>query len=176
MQQESYSPLTTYSKRLQEVQRLSEETNERRAKWLSISVFLGLVTCALFYEAFIAKKLPYWTFIFPAAAAAFSFQRAQHRRNNVLKLLSVGSYYEKGIARLKHDWDSLDDGKDFIDADHIYASDLDLFGRGSLFQLLCSARTHLGRDTLAAWMKAPAGREEVLGRRAAVVLGIDTET
>ncbi|MGB6876761.1 MAG: hypothetical protein WBD87_12105 [Candidatus Acidiferrales bacterium] len=168
MQQESPSPLGAYSKRSQELKLLSEQTNERRGKWLSISVFLGLLMCGLLYESFIAKKLPYWSFILPAAVVAFSMRQAQQHRRQVLKLVSVRSYYDKGIARLKHDWDSLDDGKDFIDPAHIYTTDLDLFGRGSLFQLLCSARTHLGRDTLGAWMKAPAVRDEVLGRREAV--------
>lgn len=161
-------PLSAYTSRLQQNQQLSEQVNERRGKWWSISVFLGLLTCALLYESFIAKKLPYWAFGLPAAAAAFSLRQAREHRSKVLKLLSVCSYYDKGIARLKHDWDSLDDGKDFTDPAHIYASDLDLFGRRSLFQLLCSARTHLGRDTLAAWMKAPAGHAEVSDRREAI--------
>ncbi len=43
-----------------------------------------------------------------------------------------------------------------------------MFGRGSLFQLLCSARTHVGREALANWMKTPASRDEVLARRGAV--------
>lgn len=168
MQQETSTPLSVYSQRSQQVQLLSEQINKRRGIWLYTSAFLALLACALLYESFVSRKPPYWSFIFPAIAAAFSLKQAQQHRKKVLKLLSVHSYYEKGIARLKHDWDSLDDGKDFIDPSHIYASDLDLFGRGSLFQLLCSARTHLGRDMLAQWMKAPARREEVLGRREAV--------
>jgi len=87
----------------------------------------------------------------------------------VLRSLSVSEYYGKGIARLKRDWDSLDDGKDFIDPEHIYATDLDLFGRGSLFQLVCSGRTHVGRETLAGWMKAAASHDEVRVRREAIV-------
>ena len=101
------------------------------------------------------------------AAVALTADQAQKRRRKVLKLVSVREYYEKGIARLKRDWDSLDDGKDFIDPEHMYATDLDLFGRGSLFQLLCSARTHVGRETLAGWVKAPASNDEVLARREA---------
>ena len=169
MQQEIPTPLSVYFQRSEQIQLLSEQINDRRGKWLSISVVLAVLTCALLYESFIARKLPYWSFVLPAAAAAFSSRQAQQYRRKVLKLVSVRAYYDKGIARLKHDWDSLDDGNDFIDPVHIYASDLDLFGRGSLFQLLCSARTQLGRDMLAVWMKAPAGREEVLGRREAVV-------
>ena len=78
-------------------------------------------------------------------------------------------HYERGLARI--------DGRfagtgvtrtDFADATHPYAADLDLFGRGSLFELLCTARTRAGEATLAAWLLAPAGAEEVRARQAAV--------
>ena len=49
------------------------------------------------------------------------------------------------------------DGARFLD-DHPYARDLDLFGRGSLFQLLNTARTEAGEETLADWFKRGAGR------------------
>lgn len=41
---------------------------------------------------------------------------------------------------------------DFCGDDHPYAADLDLFGVGSLFDLLCRARTRAGEEQLAAWM------------------------
>ena len=36
------------------------------------------------------------------------------------------------------------------------ADDLDLFGSGSLYQLLCAARTQMGENILAQWLLAPA--------------------
>jgi hypothetical protein len=38
--------------------------------------------------------------------------------------------------------------------------DLDLFGPGSLFELLSIARTRAGEDTLASWLLAPADSPE----------------
>ena len=49
-----------------------------------------------------------------------------------------------------------------------YANDLDLFGRGSLFELLSIARTRAGEETLASWLKAPASPDQIAGRHAAV--------
>jgi DNA mismatch repair ATPase MutS len=72
------------------------------------------------------------------------------------------------MARLSRNWDALDDGSEFIDAEHLYSSDLDLFGPGSMYQLLCSAQTQIGRETLAHWMKSPARREEIYARQQAV--------
>src|SRR5205085_12021769 len=53
-------------------------------------------------------------------------------------------------------------------AEHPYAQDLDLFGKAGLFELLCTARTRIGQDTLAAWLKAPAPPPIVRDRQQAV--------
>ena len=47
-------------------------------------------------------------------------------------------------------------GESFQNASHPYSRDLDLFGAGSLFELLCTARTQAGQETLAKWLLAPA--------------------
>jgi len=78
-------------------------------------------------------------------------------------------YYERGLARLDDRWaGSGATGERFADAAHPYAGDLDLFGRGSLFELLCTARTRAGEDTLAAWLCAPAAPDEIRARQAAL--------
>jgi hypothetical protein len=79
------------------------------------------------------------------------------------------SFYERGLARLDDRWAGQGDaGTRFVDDAHPYAADLDLFGRASLFELLCTARTRAGQEMLAAWLKAPATRDDVLRRQAAV--------
>lgn len=79
------------------------------------------------------------------------------------------AYYQRGLARLNDTWDdSGETGERFRNPAHPYADDLDLFGPGSLFQLLNLARTSSGEATLARWLSAPATREEVLLRQSAV--------
>ncbi len=78
-------------------------------------------------------------------------------------------FYERGLARIEDEWaGSGATGARFIDERHLYARDLDLFGDGSLFQLLSTATTPAGEATLAAWLLAPADPAEVLSRQAAV--------
>jgi DNA mismatch repair ATPase MutS len=45
---------------------------------------------------------------------------------------------------------------------------LDLFGRGSLFNLLSTARTHGGEECLASWLKEPAAADVIRDRNAAI--------
>ena len=79
------------------------------------------------------------------------------------------AFYERAIARLDDRWAGTGEtGARFLDEQHLYARDLDLFGEGSLFQFLTHARTRMGEDTLAAWLLAPAAAETVVARHAAV--------
>jgi hypothetical protein len=68
----------------------------------------------------------------------------------------AAGYYERGLARLENRWIGRGaDGRRYLSDAHLYAEDLDIFGRGSLFQLLCTAQTPMGQDTLARWLSAP---------------------
>src|SRR5262249_24795472 len=51
---------------------------------------------------------------------------------------------------------------------HVYSADLDLFGVGGLFELLCIARTRMGEETLANWLLRPASLDEIKARQAAI--------
>ncbi|MGB6823044.1 MAG: hypothetical protein WBE21_13265 [Candidatus Acidiferrales bacterium] len=69
----------------------------------------------------------------------------------------AAAFYERGLSRIEDRWAGTGEpGERFRDAKHIYADDLDLFGTGGLFQLLCSARTAMGEEWLAHWLLAPS--------------------
>src|SRR5262249_22230760 len=79
------------------------------------------------------------------------------------------SMYNAGLARLADDWRGKGQtGARYLDENHPYAADLDLFGKGSLFELLCTARTRTGEDTLARWLLHGARPHEVRAPQAAV--------
>jgi hypothetical protein len=79
------------------------------------------------------------------------------------------AHYERALARLEHRWSGNGEpGEGFRDPRHPYAEDLDLFGHGSLFELLCTARTRAGEQTLASWLREPADPDTIGARQAAV--------
>jgi hypothetical protein len=78
-------------------------------------------------------------------------------------------FYERGLARLEDRWIGTGNpGERFRDDRHVYASDLDLFGRGSLFELLSLARTRTGEAVLAGWLTEAGDSPEIQARQAAV--------
>lgn len=84
---------------------------------------------------------------------------------------SGAAFYERGIGRIEGTWAGKGDGgSDFADDHHPYAGDFDLFGRGSLFELISIAVTSTGRAKLADWLKNPSrdGRE-IASRQSAVL-------
>src|SRR5687767_184853 len=82
---------------------------------------------------------------------------------------SAVAFYRRGLARLRFEWPGAGDaGERFQPTQHLYSADLDLFGEGSLFELLATCRTEGGRGTLARWMLAPAIPDEILARQEAI--------
>jgi hypothetical protein len=124
---------------------------------------LAAVGLALFHKASI-----FWVF---APAAAFATLFIIHER---LLRVSDGRrrsirYFERALDRLEGKWAGQGEAGDrFLDPAHPYAQDLDLFGKGSLFELLCTARTQVGIETLAEWLLHPADPDTVRSRQLAV--------
>ena len=79
------------------------------------------------------------------------------------------SVYSRGLARMEDRWaGSGETGEEFKDPLHPYAEDLDILGEGSLFQLLSTARTNMGKQCLARWLLTHADVQEIQKRQAAV--------
>lgn len=81
----------------------------------------------------------------------------------------AAAFYERGLARIEDRWSgSGSTGDQFRDAAHIYADDLDIFGRGGLFELLSSAQTPMGEERLAKWLTSASGVSDIRERQANV--------
>ena len=78
------------------------------------------------------------------------------------------AFYENGLARIEDRWIGRGYSLGNMDESHAYAADLDIFGKGSLFELLCTARTQSGEEILSGWLKAPAGCSEIRARQEAL--------
>lgn len=100
-------------------------------------------------------------------ALAVLHRRILSSRTRAERAMAV---YTRGLARIEDRWAGIGDkGDEFRDPDHLYADDLDIFGDGGLFQLLCVARTRMGKQQLAHWLLYPSPVLEVQDRHSAVL-------
>ena len=163
------SPAREYTQRL-------DARRSSHARLASIDERLSRARLAVFASAAIVAWLAFWSaavspwWLLPPAAA-FAWLIGRHDR--VIRERDAAAraiaFYERGLARIEDRWTGGGEpGDRFRDDDHLYANDLDLFGRGSLFELLSIARTRAGEETLAAWLKAAAPPEAVRERQQAV--------
>jgi MutS domain V/MutS domain III len=142
----------------------------------ALDVRFSYARLAVFASAIVLAVLA-WRGVFTGwllAAPAIGFLWLIRRHDRVVLLRDRATHairlYEHGLARLNDQWIDIGaSGDRFRDDTHVYANDLDLFGRGSLFQLLSQARTRSGEETLAGWLMKPAAAREVQLRQQAVV-------
>ena len=139
---------------------------EERFAWIRLLVFTAGAFLAF---AVVRWEVPaLWLF---APAALFGALVVAHARTIQARERTerAVAFYEAGMARLDGTWVGRGSGGErFLDPHHPYAADLDLFGRGSLFQRLSTARTRMGEEVLAGWLLAPASPAEVRERQRAV--------
>jgi hypothetical protein len=114
-------------------------------------------------------SLAVWWLMVPAVMFAWLVWRHDRVLRGRDAAIRGIAFYERGLARLEDRWmGSGEPGERFRDDRHVYANDLDLFGRGSLFELLSLARTRAGEETLAGWLTSPADASEIRTRQDAV--------
>jgi DNA mismatch repair ATPase MutS len=84
-------------------------------------------------------------------------------------LLRLKRFYDRAMQRVRGDWAGAGvTGEEFSDPGHVYATDLHVFGEGSLFELLCTVRTSIGRRGLANYLLKTPTLDETLLRQDAV--------
>ncbi len=82
---------------------------------------------------------------------------------------SVRDFYKNGLLRMNEKWAGKGNiATDYEDASHIYAGDLDIFGKGSLFEYMCTAGTRAGEEQLARWLCKSSTAIDIIDRQGAV--------
>jgi hypothetical protein len=163
-------PRQEYTRRL-ELRRASlAQAVRRHILFGNLRVTALLVTLVAAYLSFGRGLFSGWWLIAPAAAFFWAGARLDEAVNARARLGRAIAFYERALARLDGRWAGTgsESGDRFLDDSHLYARDLDLFGAASLFELLSGARTRMGEESLAAWLKAPAATPVVQSRQEAV--------
>lgn len=163
------NPRAEYARRLEASQAafaLTDALHRRcgNLKLLTLAAAVVMIWLVLGREAF----SPWWLLI---PAGAYVILVIYHRRvlRRRARLERVTGFYKRGIARIDDEWaGGGSQGERFKKAKSVYADDLDIFGKGGLFELLSTARSEMGEDKLASWLLAPASPPEIAERQNAI--------
>ncbi len=165
----SLDPRAEYQQRLEARRRIVEHHDRLHIRLGNLRLAVALLGAAMAWMAFAERSWPSWLLAGPVVvfvALAVVHERILRAR---AKAERAARFYQRGLDRIGNRWAGQgEDGARFLDDTHPYALDLDLFGHGSLFELLSTARTRAGEETLARWLLAPAAPSEIRQRHAAV--------
>lgn len=85
------------------------------------------------------------------------------------KFIELKKLVEDELLALKHSFSHFKNGAEFLDTEHFFSYDLDLFGEGSLYQYLNRTSTIGGKQKLADWLiKPPLQKEEIEKKQQAI--------
>ena len=158
-----------YTERAQRFERLAAELG-RKSRLVSNLRGLSFGTGAI---AFVVATLGGQASGFPVAAVAavvfvalvVAHSRVIAREDDALRLARVNL---DARARVTSEWHALpDDGARFAADTHPYSADLDLFGKGSVYQRINVAHTRFGQDAVARFLANAADPATIRGRQEA---------
>jgi hypothetical protein len=149
---------TEYEARLARWSRRVEHNEQSHRRTGNLRVVL---TVALVVVAVLLRNIVPLAFLVPGVFTGIFLSGMFHDRILVKRDTArrLADFYKRGLDRLGNRWAGKGfAGTELLDKQHPYAVDLDIFGTGSLFELVNTAQTQAGRTKLAQWLLHGAER------------------
>lgn len=83
---------------------------------------------------------------------------------------------QEELQALSGDYSSFEDGKKYVNPEHPYSFDLDIFGRRSLFQSINRTCTFFGKNRLAKWLQNHLHEKTSIEKRQEMIREISEHT
>ena len=142
-------PLQFYKSEKDFFQQQLSSIKKKLAVFSALRLFVFLGTAFGIYFIFGNTQLAILVAIVGISAFLYlvsKYSDLQEKRDLCKKRIDIN---EIEIKVLNNDYLALDEGKEFIDSNHFYSYDIDLFGRGSFFQYCNRTVTNEGKKELA---------------------------
>ena len=164
------TPTETFQSRKVNFQNLAGKFQKQYNQWAIFRAILFLAIALISFVIYQYLSGDYVIAVVIIGISIFLFSVNKHlkikylrNRNSILSTLN-----EDEIKRLDNVFTRTETGEQFAESNHFYASDLDIFGKQSLFKLLNRTHTYTGSSTLANWLKFPAQKTEILNRQESI--------
>lgn len=164
-------PLQTYQQRLQHFEQEAArwQSQYNTVSWIRVFVFLaGIAGTIILFQVSVASYLIIGYALLSLGMFLFFMKKHNqiaYTRDQFRYLTTIN---QEEINRLQGKHYPPDTGQIHADTAHSYATDLDIFGRSSLFTLLNRTTTYGGNLLLANWLKQKASAEQIHQRQQAV--------
>lgn len=135
-----------------------------------LRLFIFLTSCAILIALASFKLFILFFIVLLISAICFSTAINFHSKAAFLKKHTafLKNINESEILREECILREFDTGEQFIDQNHHYTSDLDIFGEHSIFQLVNRTTTESGMILLSKWLSEPATNNEISERQKAI--------
>jgi len=167
------SALKEYKKRKIKYNLLLEKQEKYIGNLSNLRFAIFVLGLMILIRMYILKRHFIFDFIVLVMIILFCYLTYLHKKieskKNYLNILYEVN--KTSIKRLEGEWKTFQDiGEDFIDENHNYSYDLDVFGKGSLFQWINTAHTHIGRQKLKQILtEKPQNKQNIYDRQSAVI-------
>ncbi|MEE4177835.1 MAG: hypothetical protein V2I46_10015 [Bacteroides sp.] len=139
-----------------------------RISFLRLLIFI--ISSIILIYLFSLNLLTAILIVFPLLIISFGVTISHHNKKAFLKKHTalLKGINESEILREKGNLEEFNTGNKFINQNHPYTSDLDIFGQHSIFQLVNRTTTESGTILLSDWLSEPAPNNEILDRQNAI--------
>ncbi len=162
--------MTIYKNKVREYETaLAEAEKElKNISTLRLLAFVGSFALIIFLAN--ARLAPLVWLLVPVCMLGFgllirNYNRLSYQKKNITFLKEIN---EQEVLRQQNKLSGFPSGQAFIDRDHPYAADLDMFGPHSHYQLINRATTESGQVLLAEFLTRPASEEIIIQRQHAI--------
>lgn len=160
-----------YNKKIKEYNKqktiLSKKNNTLAALRVLIAGGIGYSIYTLYQlekYLLLAITVLFSSIVFTIIAIYHGVQKRKVKRLNILIDIN-----KQGLKRLNGDWRNFeDDGEEYIEENHSFSNDLDIFGKNSLFQWINSTITFLGRERLVSILRLKKINNDINAKQQAI--------
>ncbi len=158
-----------YQERLEEFQKQKKKA-QKTSDRLSTLRLLSFIAAAVLLSYGVLEAEYFFAYLsLPLFILFAAFVRKHRRANADAELFSnLADINRTGLQRLSGEWTSFPEtGTSYIDHEHPYSTDLNIFGRGSLFQHINTTTSFTGERTLVGLLRGQTRHEEIRPRQRA---------
>ncbi len=150
------NPEKEYNNRVEELKKQLKSKYDKRNILTIAKVIFFVITCIGIYKWINSADEIFSLMVFPPIILYIFLNKIETGLLNEIDILnSLVDINSNELMYLKGDFSKFSTGDEYLDNDHPYSKDLDIFGKDSLFQALGRCETPNGNDLLAHTLLTP---------------------